>query len=129
MKRFLNTVRSRASEFTEHSTEAGCACAVMMVQGQLAMISLAHWIVALQTGLISGALATFLVVVGKVSRPWVVSLIVGAATTVADFLVHSGEFVPVVIEALLTGLGAGLLALIITSTVRYVSRRVRRARS
>ena len=116
-------LKARIGEFAEHTTESACACAVMMVQGQLLMLSAAHWIVALETGFISGFIATVLIMLGRATRPWVISVIVGIVTTTVDFLIHSGDFVPVLVEALLTGLGAALLALLLTTIIRFFYRK------
>ena len=122
---YFRNLRARAVEFAEHTTEASCACAVMMVQGQLLLLSAAHWMVAIQTGVLAGALGTVLIALGRATRPWIVSAIVGVATTIADFIVHSGSFVAVLVEAILTGIGAAALAFAVTAVVRRLWRRFR----
>lgn len=127
MKALSRPAKTYAGEFAGQSAEAACACAIMMVQGQLLLLTAAHWVIALQTGLISGAFATLLIIVGRVTRPWVISTVLGGVTTIVDYFVHSGgDFIRVLVEALLTGVGAGLLSLLVTAILHYLFRRQRR---
>jgi len=119
----------RVGEFAEHSTEATCACAIMMVQGQLMLLSAAHWVIAIQTGVIAGVIATLLVIIGRATKPWIISTVLGVVTACVDYFIHSAEFGPVFIEPLLTGLGAGILSLIVTTTIRHFYRKRQRLRS
>ena len=82
----------------------------MMVQGNLLTLSLAHWAVASQAGLIAGTLAAAAIVISRVSKRWVVSLVLGITTAIVDFFVHPGMFESVILEALLTGIGAAILS-------------------
>lgn len=130
MKKLRRSAATYAGEFAEQSSEAACACAIMMVQGQLLALSAAHWVIALQTGLVSGALATALIIIARVTRPWVIAVVLGVVTAVVDYFVHSGgPFIPGFIEALLTGLGAGSLSLLVTLALRQLIRRWRSART
>jgi hypothetical protein len=125
MKNPLKLLQSRIGEFAEHSTEATCACAIMMVQGQLMLLSAAHWVIAIQTGLIAGVISTLLIIIGRATKPWIISAVLGLVTACVDFFVHASEFGPVFIEPLLTGIGAGLLSLIVTTIIRYLYRQLR----
>jgi hypothetical protein len=118
------SIKSRLAQFLGQTTESACACAIVMVQGQLFLLSAAHWLVALQTGLIAGALSNLLLAFGRSPRPWVLSLVLGAATAVADFIVHSGDLVDVLVEAIVTGVGAGVLAYALTYAFRWLRRKL-----
>lgn len=95
-----------------------------MVQGQLLLLSAAHWLIALQTGLLAGALSSMLLAFGRAPRPWVLAVVLGGATAVADFIVHSGELVDVLVEAIVTGVGAAILAYALTHAFRWLRRRI-----
>ena len=118
------SISERAGEFIGHTVESACACAVVMVQGQLLLLSAAHWLIALQTGLLAGALSSMLLAFGRAPRPWVLAVVLGGATAVADFIVHSGEFVDVLVEAIVTGVGAAILAYALTHAFRWLKRKL-----
>ena len=63
---------------------------------------------------------------GRAPRPWVLALILGGATAVADFIVHSGDLVDVLVEAVVTGVGAAILAYALTHAFRWLRRRIAR---
>jgi hypothetical protein len=86
------------------------------------LLSAAHWLIALQTGLLAGALSSVLLAFGRAPRPWVLSVVLGLATAVADFIVHSGDLVDVLIEAVITGVGAAVLAFLVTYAFRWLRR-------
>jgi len=96
----------------KHITEATGACLLAMMQGNLLMLGLSHWIIATQTGLVAGVVATSTVVLAKIGRRWVVATILGAATAIADFFVHSGPWSDRISEAAITGLIASLLSFV-----------------
>ena len=94
----------------ENVSEATVACLVTMVQGNVLAIGVGHLIIASQTGLTAGAAATIAVLVAKPHKRGLIALILGATTTVADYLVHPGMFGKVLAEAVVTGAGAALLS-------------------
>ena len=61
-------MKSRLLPYVENMTEAGCACLIMMVQGDLLSLGLAHWAIASQTGLVAGAIAGTTVVAAKLRQ-------------------------------------------------------------
>ena len=87
------------------------------------LLTLGHWAVALETGVSAGALSTLLIVLGRATKPWVISTVIGIATTIADFFVHSGDLGKVLREAVLTGLGAAILSTLLLTVIRCVVRR------
>ena len=90
-----------------------------MVQGNILLLGLSHWLVASQTGIVASVLATIAVWLAKTTKPWVVSLVLGSFTAVVDFFVHRGMFGGVVTEAIVTG----LLSYLIGSEIAYTRRR------
>ena len=106
-------MKSKIWPYVENVTEAGCACLITMVQGNLLALGVAHWIIASQTGLIAGAIAGTTILAAKLRKQWVISLTLGAVTATVDFYVHPGTFGAMAIaEALVTGVGAAFLSYI-----------------
>ena len=92
-------------------SEATAACLFMMVQGNILAVTGSHWLIAAETGAIAGAIATLVDAALGDSRRWLVALVLTAFTTAADFIVHDGPIASVLLEAVLTGIGAGALSL------------------
>lgn len=89
------------------------ACLVTMVQGNLLALTLGHLLVASQTGVIAGAIATIGIVASKANQRWKISVILGFTTAVVDYFVHPGKFGTAVTEALVTGIGAAVLSYLV----------------
>ena len=104
--------------FVENVAEATTACIVTMVQGNLMALTLSHWLIASQTGVVAGSVTSAAILMARISRPWVVSAILGATTAVVDFFMHPGSFGPLAAEAIVTGLGAALLSYLVQIGVR-----------
>ena len=117
-------MKSKTALFAENITESACSCLLMMVQGNLLLVSLGHWLVAMETGVIAGTIASFLLVKGRTAKPWVISAVLGGVTACVDFFVHSGRFISVITEAALTGVGAAILSLIVEYVVKYALREI-----
>jgi hypothetical protein len=102
----------KLAPYAENMCEAGIACLLTMVQGNVLALTLSHWLVASQTGLLAGAIVGTTVIAARLREPWVVSLVLGAATTAVDALVHPATFgVGSVGESVITGAGAFALSL------------------
>ena len=86
-----------------------------MVQGNVLALGVGHWIVASQTGVAAGGLATVALWASGGRGRWVVAGGLAVATGIVDYLVHPGGFGPVVAEAAVTGVGAGALSLAVSS--------------
>lgn len=95
----------------ENVSESATACLITMVQGNVLALGLGHWIVASQTGLAAGFFATFALWASKGRGRWVVAGVLAISTAGFDFLIHDSGFGSAVTEAIVTGLGAGLLSL------------------
>lgn len=104
-------MKAKITPYLENVAEAGCACLITMVQGNLLTLGVTHWIIASQTGLIAGAIAGTTILAARLRKRWVISLMLGTVTAAVDFFVHPGAFGAMAVgEALVTGLGAALLS-------------------
>ena len=115
-----NRMNRKLAPFLENMAESTTACLVTMVQGNLLALSFTHWMIASRTGILAGAVASAAILVARTRRRWVVSAVLGVATSVADYLVHPGQFGPAVMEAVVTGVGAALLSYMVGAAVRRV---------
>ena len=111
-------MNQHARAFGENAAEATTACVIAMVQGNLLVLSLSHWLIATQTGLVAGAATMAALMATRAKHPWVVSSLLGAITSVVDFFMHPGMIGPFFLEALLTGLGAALLSYVVQLALR-----------
>ena len=107
----------------ENVAESTAACLVTMVQGNILAVGLSHWIIASQTGVVAGVLASVAVFATQTDNRWVIALVLGAVTAVVDFFMHPGSFGPVFMEALVTGIGAAALSYIAGTVYQWYRRR------
>jgi hypothetical protein len=110
-------VKNKLSPFLEYSAESTAACLVTMVQGNFLALTLSHLIIASQTGLLAGLIATIAILFSRVGKPWVISVVLGSITFCVDFVVHPGMFGNAVTEAMVTGLAAGVLSYIVSRLI------------
>ena len=103
----------KVEAFAENIAEAGVACLVTMVQGNILALGLSHWIIASQTGLVAGTAAAAAITFIKIQNRWVIAAILGLLTFVVDYFMHPGMFGGAVTEALVTGTGAAVLSWIV----------------
>lgn len=90
-----------------------------MTQGDLSSITLPHWQIALTTGSAVGILGVLMTFgpLRKVQKSrWGVAAIAFVGTVVADIAVHPTHFGFPLAEALVTGLGAAGLCLLVSYT-------------
>ncbi len=109
-------MKRRLAPFAENISEATMA------------LSFGHLFVALKTGVIAGTITSILLIAMRTDRLWVVSALLGTTTAVVDFFVHPGQFGPIAMEAIVTGLGAALLSYLVGTLVRGVRRMLGTAR-
>jgi len=109
------------------AVEAGAACLVLMVQGNLAGLTLGHLLIASKTGLL--AISPVLVVtVTRYARflanRWTSSAFLAICAFVADALILESHYAGEYTEAILTAIGAFLLSLFISYTPvgKYIDR-------
>ena len=94
--------------------EATSSCLIMMTQGKVLAITIGHWLTALKTGFLTGIMAVAVAIFGNQKmqdNKFVVSGITGFLTAMADLIVHPSHFGGPNTEAIVTGIGAGLLCL------------------
>jgi len=114
---------TRAAPMLENVTEAATACMLTMVQGNILAFGLGHWIVASQTGLAAGAVATVALWLSGGRGRWTVAAILGLATAAVDYLVHPSGFGPAIAEPIVTGIAAAGLSLAAATVRERWSRR------
>lgn len=111
------TKKNRAALFAENIGESSAACLVAMVQGNILAVTAAHWAIALQTGLMAGTAAAVVVSFMRSSGRLRIALVLAVVTGVVDYFVHPGMIGSGATEAILTGLGAGALSLVVGSAL------------
>lgn len=100
--------------FIKRLSESTTSCIVMMTQGNLLAITLGHWGKALQVGVIAAVATLAVVIYGNkdwADNKFAMAGIIGFFTAVADMLTHPTHFGGPSTEAIVTGIGAGLLCL------------------
>lgn len=116
-------MKEKITPFVENIAESTTACLVTMVQGNLLALTLSHWLIASQTGLVAGTVASIAILATRARNRWLVSALLGVVTTVVDYFVHPGNFGAVAVEAIFTGLGAALLSYLVGAIVSYLQAR------
>ena len=107
-------MNSKLKIFFSKVSEATPSCLLTMVQGNVAAITIDHWVKAIQVGAITGALAVGLSFFGNEelkNNKYVLAGLTGFLTAIADFVSHPSHFGGQSSEAIITGIGAGLLCL------------------
>ena len=94
--------------------EAWTACMLCMVQGDLTVLTLSHAYTASKTGLIAGIAVVIASYWNRIDNKYGLIWATGVLTAIADLTVHSSHFGPEWAEALCTGIGAGLLAWVLS---------------
>jgi hypothetical protein len=101
------------------AVEAGAVCLLLMVQGDIAGLTLGHLGVAGKTGLLAifPALGVTFTRHGRyLANRWVASGLLGITTFAADVVVHQSHYPGFYTEAALTGLGAFVFSLVVSFT-------------
>jgi len=112
-------MRKKAAPLIEYVSESTAACLAIMVQGNLLALTVSHLLIASQTGLIAGTIVTVGIFLAKTSNRWLISVGLGVTTGVVDFFVHPGMFGSAATEAIVTGLGAGILSYLVGAAIQY----------
>ena len=108
----LKMLKEKIIIFIRRLSEATPACLFAMAQGNLKVITLAHWEVALRTGSITGLVMVGLSFVEP--KKWLhnrysTGALTGLTTIASDYLVHPAAFSG---EAVVTGLAAAALCVL-----------------
>jgi len=101
------------------AVEAGAVCLLLMVQGNLMMVTASHFEIAAKTGLlaVSPALGvTFTRYARHFANRWISSVFLGICTFLADAAIHESHYPGKFTEAALTGLGAFAFSIAISYT-------------
>ena len=109
--KIINKIKN--TEFYKNWAKAFAVCYPMMVEGDLSALTFSHFWKANITGIIAATLA-LLTKNAQYQKfmqyKYAPAIILGVCTFVADLLVHPAHFYSWYSEALLTGIGAGLLS-------------------
>ena len=117
-------MKKKLAPLAENIAESGVACLVTMVQGNVLLLGLGHWITASQTGLVAGSAATAAILMAKSDNRLVIAGILGAITAIVDYFIHPGMIGDArVTEAIITGLGAAVLSYGLGTLVLYLKKR------
>ena len=119
--------RFRAALCGHKAVEAGAVCLLLMVQGHLPMVTMAHVEIAGKTGLMAVFPAlgvTFTPYARRLANRWTSSAFFGVCTFAADSIAHESHYPGEYTEAALTGLGAFLFSVAVSYTPvgRYIDR-------
>jgi len=115
--------KKKVGPLFENIGESTAACLITVVQGNLLILGVGHWIIASQTGIAAGVLATVALLLAKTQNRLAISAILGVITAVVDYFVHEGMFGPEAAEAIVTGLGAAVLSYIVGSLIALYRKR------
>ena len=113
----------KIAPIVENVTEATAACLITMVQGNILGLTLRHWMIASQTGVVPGPPASLALTVARNDNRWVIAAVLGVSTAIVDYAIHPGAFGPALMEAVVTGVGAAVLSYAVNMTWNYVRRR------
>ena len=116
-------MNKKVTPFVENIAEATTACLVTMVQGNLLVLGLSHWVIASQTGIAAGSITAAAILLSKTDKRWIISLLLGLVTAVVDYFVHPGMFGAVFTEAIVTGIGAAVLSYLVGTIVQATRRK------
>ena len=101
------------------AVEVAAVCVLLMVQGDVAGVTLAHLGIASKTGLL-GVFPILGVTYTRYARHladrWASSALLGFCTFVADAGVHASHYPGALTEAALTGIGAFVFSVVVSYT-------------
>ena len=116
-------MNKKVQPFVENISEATLACLVTMVQGNVLAVGLHHWIIASQTGVVAGTVASVTILLARVSDPRLIAVGLGVITAVVDYFIHPPMFGgPAMLEPIITGIGAAILSYLVAIAVRRIRR-------
>ena len=119
-------MKKKLAPLAENIAESGVACLLTMVQGNVLLLGVGHWITASQTGLVAGTSATAAILLAKSDNRLIIAGILGAVTGIVDYFVHPGMIGEArATEAVITGLGAAALSYGIATLMVHARKRRR----
>lgn len=116
-------MKKKLAPLVENIGEATTACLITMTQGNFLALGLTHWIIASQTGIVAGLAASAALFLTKTDNRWIIAVVLGVVTAVVDYMMHPGMIGPVFLEAIITGIGAGVLSYLAGWVLQYRRRR------
>jgi len=108
---FFSELFEKVKESSKGFRDAFLSCMVMMVKGNLAVLSFAHFANAFKVGLLTMAALFVCNMVKPTDNKWILAWTVGTITAVIDAFAHDHSYGA---EAVLTGVGAFVLAMAFT---------------
>ena len=117
----------RLTLFGHKAVEAGSVCLLLMVQGNLAGLTLGHVGIASQTGLLAGIPlvgVTLTRYARHLANRWTSSGLIAVCTFVADAAIHGSHYPGAYTEAALTAAGAFVFSVVVSFTP--IGRRIER---
>ena len=116
-------MNKKVQPFIENISESTVACLVTMVQGNVLALGLSHWLIASQTGIVAGSIASVAILIARASDPRAIAAVLGLVTAVVDFYIHPSMIAgPAVLEAIITGAGAAILSYLVAIYLRRLRR-------
>jgi hypothetical protein len=125
-----NDWKRRVKLFIQRFWQPTSACMTCMPGSWMNIASIAHWTVALRTGLLTALLAvllTFTPAVRLYDNRYGNAALVGALTAIGDTYAHASHYRLPWVEHVLTGVVSGLLALAASYLFEDRARRLRMA--
>ena len=113
---WATNIKPRLIQAAKTFSQAWTACALMMVQGNLSVFTWHHAATAASTGFYAALGVLLALHLRPDAGKWFIAWATGIVTTFADRLMHSTHFGSDMTEAILTGFGAFLLAIIFDAT-------------
>ena len=106
-------MKRRLKLLIENMGESTLACVLAMAQGNVLAFTASHWLIASRTGILAGLLAAAVLFAIQRLNKWVIAGTLAIVTAVVDYFSHPGGFGPFWLEAVVTGLVAGALSLLV----------------
>jgi hypothetical protein len=117
-------MKRRLTLLIENMGESTTACLLAMVQGNVLAVTASHWLIASRTGIVAGLVAAAVLFAIQRLDKWVIAGTLAIVTAVVDFFSHPAQFGPFATEAIVTGLVAGALSLLVAKVSRgWMARR------
>ncbi|WP_250537376.1 hypothetical protein [Caballeronia sp. AZ10_KS36] len=121
--------KRRVRLFVQRFWQPTSACMTCMPGSWSNVMSLAHWIIAFKTGLLTGLLAvllTFTPATKLYGNRYGNALLVGLLTALGDAYSHASRYSNPYVEHILTGVVSGIFALIASFLFEDRARRIRK---
>lgn len=106
-------MKRRLTLLIENMGESTLACLLAMVQGNVLAVTASHWLIASRTGIVAGLAAGVVLLAIQRLNKWIIAGTLAAVTAVVDYFSHPAMFGPFATEAIVTGLAAGALSLLV----------------